>query len=255
MNSKESNLNRNQGNISKVNLPYKILVGSHHKAGTVWLQSIFKKICQDYYLNFFNGKKEELPASFDVFLQFHSRFDLGSLVSDYRGVHIIRDPRDVIVSGCFYHQKAQEKWLHIPNKEYNGLTYQQKINSFNNLNDKILFEMENSGQRNIKNILNWDFNNSRFIEIKYEDLIIDKELKLFQEIFTFLGFPENTISHLLEISFNKSLFSGNVNNKGHIRSGETNQWQMFFKDKHKEKFKEMFGDGLVCLGYEVDNNW
>jgi hypothetical protein len=42
---------------------------------------------------------------------------------------VIRDPRDVIVSGANYHCKADEPWLHIPEKRFGGLTYHQKINS------------------------------------------------------------------------------------------------------------------------------
>ena len=255
MNSKESNSNRNQGIISKVILPYKILIGSHHKAGTVWLQSIFKSICNNYSLVFFNGKQNNLPEQFDVFLQFHSQFDLTSSHYNYRGVHIIRDPRDIIISGCFYHKVSSEKWLHNPSRQYGGKTYQEKINSYSNLEDQILFEMENSGFRNINKILNWDYSNPLFYEIKYEELIKDSKLILFNNIFDFLGFPADIKPTLLEISYNKSMFSGKLKQSKHIRSGKSKQWENHFNSIHKNRFNNLFGDALIRLGYESNNDW
>jgi hypothetical protein len=241
--------------INSIKLDKKILVGTHHKAGTVWLQSIFKRICNDFSLVFFNGRQSNLPEQFDVFLHFHSQFDLTSLHFDFRGLHIIRDPRDIIISGCFYHQVSSEKWLHKPLKQYGGKTYQEKINSYSTLDDKILFEMENSGYRNINKILNWDYTNQNFLEIKYEELIVDSELKLFSKIFTFLGFPINIMPNLLNISYNKSMFSGKIKQTEHIRSGKSKQWKEHFKPIHKSKFNALFDNALTRLGYEPNNEW
>lgn len=92
----------------QLKLSKKILIGTHHKTGTVWLLSIFKKICYSYSLNFYNGLQSNLPEQFDVFFQTHSKFDLDSFDDEFRGIHLIRDPRDVVISGSFYHQKAIE---------------------------------------------------------------------------------------------------------------------------------------------------
>ena len=36
----------------------------------------------------------------------------------------------------------------------------------------------------------------------------------------------------------------------HISSRQTTKWAKYFKDVHREAFKERFGDALVLLGYE-----
>lgn len=241
----------------KSDLPYKILVGTHHKAGTYWLRSIFQEICSYHAMIYTKGGKQDLlPEQFDVYFQNNSVFnDLESFKVPFRGIHIIRDPRDIIISGCFYHQKADEKWLHITDKNFQGLTYQQKINSYKDLNDKILFEMEHAGKETITRILNWNYNQPSFYEIKYESLIKDIDLKLFHEIFLFLGFPGSVMPSLLSIAYKNSLFSKQIKPSEHVRSGKSNQWKKYFNPKLRDRFVELFGDGLIKLGYTDDKNW
>ena len=196
-----------------------------------------------------------LPAGTDIFFQNHSLIDLKSLDKPYRGIHLIRDPRDVIISGCLYHQKAEEPWLHQPRQLLGGLTYQQKINSLETLEEQIFFEMENAGKRTIEEMIAWDYGQPDFIEVKYEDLIEDQDLTLFHQIFSFLGFPGKTLPSLLAIAYQNSLFSGNLSKSLHIRSGKKEQWKDYFNQKHKERFTALFGDALIQLGYEEDQSW
>ena len=114
----------------RIKLNHKILVGTYHKIGTLWMSNIFKKISQNLGLVFYSGKQANLPESFDIFFESHSYFDFNQLQMEYKGLHLIRDPRDRIISGCFYHQKSKEKQLHIKRDKFGGLTYQEKINSY-----------------------------------------------------------------------------------------------------------------------------
>lgn len=236
-------------------LSNKVLVGTHHKSGTVWMSNIFIRICQEYRLNFFDGRQKELPRDFHVFFQDHSLFDFGRLQTPYRGLHLIRDPRDVIVSGCLFHQRSDEAWLHIKRHDLGGVSYSEKINSYRSLDDQIMFEMEHAGLEGIQGMLAWNYATPEFIEVKYEDLIEDVDLMLFHRIFSFLGFPGKCIPQLLEIAYAASMFSGNVSKSVHVRSGKARQWEEYFNRRHKTRFVELFGDALVRLGYEKNNNW
>jgi len=236
-------------------LPHLLLVGTHHKTGTAWLMSIFKSIADDHGLDFFYGLQEDLPAGTEIFIQNHSLFDLTHLKQPYRGVHLIRDPRDVIISGCLYHQQADEPWLQYPQHEFGGLSYQQKINTLDDLETRIIFEMENTGKQTIEEMLAWDYHQPNFIEVKYENLICDYDLVLFHEIFTFLGFPGPTIPSLLTVAFQNSLFSGGLEKSLHIRSGKKQQWKEYFTPALKTHFLALFDDALIQLGYTQDNNW
>ena len=236
-------------------LENKVLVGTHHKTGTVWMKNIFNQSCSKLKLKFFNGQSDEVPLDFNVFFQEHSKFNFEKIDAEYKGLHIIRDPRDIIISGCFYHQKSHEKWLHVPQDELGGLTYQEKINSYDSLDEKILFEMENSSAYTIKLIDNWNYSNPAFIEIKYEDLIVDVDLFLFHKIFTFLGFSGEVIPELLRIAYDNSIFSGNLRKSVHVRSAQQKQWEKYFTPQHKAKFLELYGGVLIKLGYEENNDW
>jgi len=235
-------------------LPFKILVGTHHRTGTMWIGGIFRRIARDLALEFFSGSQEDLPPNFDIFFQNHSIFDLARLPVAYRGVHVIRDPRDVIVSGCFYHQKATEAWLHVKRSEFGGWTYQQKIASLPSVDDQLMFEMEHHGDA-IRDMVAWSYTNPNFLEVRYEDLRVDTGLTLFRQIFAFLGFPAEVIPRLLQIAYAGSLFSGNIRNSVHVRSGDAGQWRRYFKPAHRVRFLELFGDALIRLGYEQDDDW
>lgn len=240
---------------ARCELPYKVLIGTHHKTGVVWLKSIFQAICAEYSLRFFAGEQAEAPADYDVLFQRHSRFNLASITGPVRGVHIIRDPRDIILSGCFYHQTSDEKWLHVPRQDLGGRTYQEAINSCETLDEQILLEMENTGAGTVEEMVNWDYTHPAFFELKYEDLIKDTSLLLFHRVFTFLGFPGSVVPSLLAIAYSKSLFSGQVKSVSHIRSGEVAQWEQYFRHRHNQRFLELFGDVLIRLGYETDHSW
>jgi hypothetical protein len=241
---------------TKIDLAHQILVGTHHKAGTVWLLKIFKKVCEEFGLRLCHGEISQIPQECDVILPRHSRFDFEQLQKEWRGVHLIRDPRDVIVSGCFYHGQSQEAWLHVKRAGYGGLSYQEKLNSYVSMEDRILFEMENWGQSCIRGMLQWNYNDPAFFEVKYEDLISDHQLVLFHTIFAFLGFPGHAIPQSLKISYENSLFSGMLAKTSHIRSGQIRQWEKYFTPALDRRFRELFGDeALGMLGYEDNGEW
>lgn len=204
---------------SRCHLSRKILVATHHKTGTKWLGTIMKSISDQLGLTFFSGKAEELPEDYDIFMQDHSRLGSDPDPSSFRGVHIIRDPRDVILSGCFYHMRSDEDWLHVPRKEFDGLTYQQRINETESLDDQLMLEMKHAAAWTIGDMSSWDYDHPCFMEVKYEDLMEDHDLLLFHRIFVHLGFPGWTMHRLLNTAYRNSIFSGRLGSKEHIRSG------------------------------------
>jgi hypothetical protein len=238
-----------------IQLERRVLVGTHAKSGTVWMLNVFGQICGRFRLKMFVGEQEELPDDFHVFFQPHSQLRLEGLPADARGMHMIRDPRDVIVSACFYHQKSDEPWLHVKRQDFGGLTYQEKLNSYVSFDDQLLFTMEHSGSFIVQTMLAWDYSNPGFIEVRYEDLIEDHDLLLFHKVFSFLGFPGSAIPEALATAYRNSLFSGKVATSTHVRSGGSGQWKRHFQPIHKARFTELFGDAVTTLGYEASEDW
>jgi hypothetical protein len=232
-----------------------VLVGTHHKTGSAWMRAVFGLACEAAGETMHCGPQRELPAECAVFLEDHSEFDLRALRRPYRGLHLIRDPRDIIVSGAFYHRTSTEAWLLEPARRFQGRTYQQAIRAFATDEEAFLFEMEWAGGQTIRDMLAWDYGNPRFIEARYEDLVQDEELEWFRRVFEFLGYQGERLEGMLRIAHENSLFSGKVASSGHVRSGRPRQWQGHFTPALGRRFLRLFGDALVRLGYEADDSW
>ena len=238
-----------------VELNNRIVVATHHKAGTVWLHNVFLRVSQDLGWKFCKGIAANLPEDFDVFAPGNCQIQAQQIQAPFKGLHMIRDPRDIIISGCFYHQKAPEPWLQKKHSHFGGLSYQEKLNSYQSVDDRILFEMEYAARPCIQEMLAWNYHDPTFFEVKYEDLMSDEQLLLFHSIFAFLGVPGSAIPRALRIAFENSLFSGLPPITSHIRSGKTRQWEKYFTSHHHSRFIELFGDALQRLGYESSDEW
>lgn len=61
----------------------------------------------------------------------------------YVGLHIIRNPRDVVVFGYFYHLGCYEKWALQTQERSNNKSYKDYLKSLPQ-QEGILFEMNNT---------------------------------------------------------------------------------------------------------------
>jgi len=235
--------------------PPVMLVGTHHKTGTVWMRSLFEAVAEACNQGFYAGTQAAYPAGIGVFFQPHSAFDLPTFPYPYRGLHLIRDPRDVVISAARYHPTANEAWLDYPKPWLGAKTYRQSLIAMSSAEERIRFEMAHVGGRVIQAMAGFDSGNPDFLTIKYEDLVEDVDLVLFRRIFTFLGYPELQLDQLCQIAREKSLFSGLVNRPDHIRSGVPAQWQKVFSRELSREFHACFGSALIRLGYEPNAEW
>lgn len=182
-----------------------------------------------------------------------------SKLSSYKGSHTIRDPRDVIVSGYFYHLWTKEKWAHIPREKYGNRSYQEYLNSLDR-EEGLMVEMNRFASYDIKHMVQWDYNNPHIFEIRYEE-IIESEETIFHELFQHYGFNRSAIATAMKIVEKCSFKNvakrqiGEIKSQSHLRSGKTRQWENVFSDKHKNHCKKLLGNALIQLGYENDRNW
>ena len=73
---------------------------------------------------------------------------------------------------------SDESWLLETSQQHGNMTYQEKIKSLPTLEEKLIFEMEHVGHYTIENMHRWNYQDSRFFEIKYEELIADESLHI-----------------------------------------------------------------------------
>ena len=156
----------------------RILVGTHHKTGTVWMQKTFRQIAKTLGLDFVNLLRDPPPYCGEVLFHPHSGFDDTITAGDFRGLHLVRDPRDIAISALRYHRDLKELWLHEPRDEFGGVTYQEKLNSLSP-DEQFLFDLHGSTSDTLRQILAWRYDDPRFFEATYEQLITDQRGEYF----------------------------------------------------------------------------
>jgi hypothetical protein len=252
---------------------YHVLVGTHHKTGTVWMSSVFREISyrlavpyldvndlgaawrdteeKDKIVQEFISRVHGQTIIFDGYSQFP---DLSLIDPDFgvhfRGIHMIRDPRDVAISAASYHARASEPWLHVPQEKFGGLTYQQKNRSFHTLREKILFELDNSHRRTVRQMVGFK-DQGVFRDVRYEDLIDDRGLAIWRKVLSYLGFEEKEMEPALQAVSAKSLFCGEQHHEFHVTSGAKEQWRCVFDPDLLKQYTNRFGVELAKLGYPL----
>lgn len=272
----------------------------HHKCGTSWFTQILWHLSADLGLKFrgFNRSEqfEELGLTEVVKQEGIDWLSLRNAtwknveeLPAFRGFHVVRDPRDILVSGYFSHLKTHH------------LTSETMIEARKQLSelskeDGLIAEMNGISRGVLAQISEWNYGErEEILELRMEDVSANPSGK-FREIFTHLGcysedatlslgnrvaflvnrlhrrskglslvkFPSRQISSFhLEAQLEKSSFQrlskgrtqGEVDEKSHYRSGKHGDWRNHFTPKVLEAFKENFGDIAVRLGYEESEDW
>ncbi|WCL53977.1 sulfotransferase domain-containing protein [Gimibacter soli] len=237
-------------------------VGTYHKAGTVWMRAVFSEIAARLGLDFVNTPTNAFnavtPKPGTIYFQWDSRFSPAFDREDVRGFRIVRDPRDIVISGAHYHMKATEPWLQVKKDRFGGLSYQEMINSLDGLDARYRFEMENFSRGTIRsmtvsrgNRAMRDLIERRFLMVRYETLIEDVETTMFRSICDHLDLPFELCA---PIFVENSLFGQSVR-KDHVRSGKKEQWTDAFSRAFAREFAATHQRALEKLGYEENRDW
>lgn len=232
----------------------------YHKVGTVWFLRVLREVAAHFGLSFGTGDDYERIRSFetdrsiDVFLDYGSHVQLHEL-GRYVGSHMIRDPRDMLVSAYFYHLWTPEPWAHLPRAEYRGMSYQEHLNRLTK-DEGLLAEMDRMSFW-INHMADWDYRNPRMYEIRYEEIMED-EPRIMREMFRHYGFTDRAIEESCEIAAKYTFERMSGRKEGgnsHLRSGRTSEWRDHFNEEHKRRFKQLYPNVLSVLGYESEDDW
>ncbi|MBV9990667.1 MAG: sulfotransferase domain-containing protein [Alphaproteobacteria bacterium] len=240
------------------------VIATHHKSGTVWLNHTFRKIGEALSLRVVNvgrdavlGEEELAPPL--ILLAANSKLDkYPRLMEDgrVRALHVVRDPRDVLISSMHYHGHAQEKWLARPSDRFGGHSYREALAALTTPRARYLFEMEHSTADVVAAMLAWS--DPKSFETRYEELMRDTEGELFARIARHLGFTPDEVETCRGVFWQHALFGGSAHLKGqlaHVRSGAPEQWRTVFDRTLGEAFAARLGGSLIQLGYERDTRW
>lgn len=234
-----------------------LLIGTYHKTGTVWMQRAFEPVAEALGLRYagthLDAGATVFPAG--IYHDDHARFSDAILATDHAGFRMVRDPRDVVISGAHYHVKSHEPWLHMPREGLDGRTYQQAILSLPSWPERYDFEMRHTAKKTTRKMVNDFVRVPYFLLVRYETWMTDASLADFTAILSALGFSTREVETAAAIFQRVSLFGGREGADDHVRSGRVAQWRQVFTKALAEQFLEIYDDALIRLGYEENHDW
>ena len=205
---------------------------------------VFYRECADYDLCSVSGRIIDLD-----------RF------ADIRVVRLVRDPRDLVVSGYHYHRRGGEHWCNDPDPvdpEWEvvnasvtpGLAPGESLQDFLNrvpreqgIESEIGFRA-----RHFQTMLDWP-EDPRVLVIRYED-IVGQERQALRRMLQFLGSPV-TARPLALRTAHRQRAGRQAGRNEHIRNPASGQWREHFDDRLTDLYAERYGKLLERYGYPL----
>ena len=164
---------------------------------------------------------------------------------------IYRDPRDMLASQVFFATDMHEE--HGMHAFYKSLPdFGERLKVAITGIDRDELKMVSVKQR-YEGVFEW-LEQPQVMCIRFEDLINKRNATLN----AMLDEVENT-GYKIPTPRDKALeilVEAIQPKKSHtFRSGKTGGWREYFTDEHKSLFKDVAGDLLIRLGYEINNDW
>jgi hypothetical protein len=267
----------------------------HHKCASTWLNDIARELCASAGIEFanvhstrqFEGDLQSfvLRKQLDFLAYSNANHKYVSALDDFRGFHVIRDPRDIVASSYFSHLHSH------PTSEWPELEeHRRNLQAVDK--ERGLFVVIDFLEDVFQDIATWDYTDPRVLELKMED-VVQAPGKLLTNVFVFLGLvddsrtgmrgevvavlsslkrrrpslvpfrltplPPSVVNGIL----GRNTFAVKANGRAvgiedvgsHYRKGVPGDWVNHFGPGHKEYFKARYGDLLISLGYEDDLDW
>jgi len=158
-------------NFGRHSAPKRLLcLATYHKGGTIWMKHVITALSKALDIPWVGiwgaDPMARVPKTGRAILvNWHGTFPKQLWDDTDAGfVNVIRDPRDILLSGCQYHHyagPAGEGFLHVPRADLGGLTYQQTLQNMQSLSAKLLFEMNEKHAQTLREMLAWPSDHPR----------------------------------------------------------------------------------------------
>ena len=240
---------------------------SYHKCLTVYfgrvMDAVFNR-CQPWGGGFrhFNSHLEDFYDSFEslrVASVNNRSLDLERL-GDSRISRFVRDPRDLVVSGYFYHRRGAEEWTRIERPTAadwyfaNGFVPEGLQDAGCSLAEYLQSVPEEEGllaelefrTHHFESMAQWPTEHPNIITFRYED-ILGNETAVFRKIFDF--YKLSAIERGLGGWFAKRHSLRRRSADPHIRNPTSGQWRQHFTPRVTQVFDSKYAGLIGQLGY------
>lgn len=150
--------------------------------------------------------------------------------SDFRGIHVLRDPRQMFVSGYFHHLEGHD--ILWPGFYWEKLAEDRPRLQRLDLEQGLLYELENISADVLGQLEAWE-DDERILNVRVEDLVRDPPATL-ARMLAFLGVEGDPRIDLRNLTANP----------------DSRDWRTVFTPRVTAAFKERFGNLLIRYGYE-----
>lgn len=250
-----------------------LCIGTHHKTGTVWMRRVLHEISRRQGIGIMQVNRAKRIADLpetgpQIVVNWSSLYPIEMLMHpEARFVHVIRDPRDVLISGMRYHQTAPlgtEKFLARQRPEWDGRNYKDHLRALATDQERLLVEMENKHHRTLLEMLAWPYGHPGAVELRFEELLADESCILFRAALSRCDIGGLDIDDAVTSFWNHSLFGGLKKQEDRPRRVENHmtsprpaksKWQSELPRSVARIYAERYGEALRVLGYAQDDSW
>ena len=257
---------------------------TYHKTGTVLAEQIMRALGERFGLTvaLHYGLVEKIDPAADIVLLAHSLVGADFASRRFRAIRIVRDPRDIWVSGYLYHRHCPEGWcvntnfdptppIGYPRVDYSfqhypeswkqaylawlgGRSYQRNLLEPDQ-EAGLVFELAGYTGCTLGAMRGWRLTMGDVLDVQLETVTRDFDGAL-RAIFLHLGFSEGECAQAIELAAPHDLARMSdevVAQNPHIHSRTLSKWRDFLSAAQLAEFEQRYGDLIVNLGYQLGN--
>ena len=255
---------------------------TYHKTGTVLFDHIMRAVAARFGLTvaLHYGLVERLDLAADIVLLAHSLLGPDFAARPFRAIRVVRDPRDIWVSGYLYHRHCGEEWctntdfdpsspINYPRVDYSfqhypegwkrdylawlgGKSYQRNILE-RDQEAGLAFELAGYTGRTLEAMRSWRLETPDVLQVQLEAVMRDFDGTI-TAIFRHLGFSEDECAQAAELAKPHDvarMSDDAVAKNRHIHSRTISKWRDFLSAAQIDEFEQHHGDLIVDLGYRL----
>ena len=262
-----------------------ILVFTYHKTGTVLFEHVMRAVAAPFGLTvaLHFGLIEKVDPSADIVLLPHSLVGPDFAARPFRAIRVVRDPRDIWVSGYLYHRRCQEEWctntnfdpaapITYPRVDYSvehypeswkgaylaglgGKSYQENLLQ-RDREAGLAFELAGYTGRTLEAMRDWKLATPDLLLVQLEAVNRDFDGAL-GAIFKHVGFSDGECAQAIELAkpHDVGRMSDEVVEKNrHIHSRTMSKWREFLSPAEIDAFEQHYADLIADLGYRLSSH-
>jgi hypothetical protein len=258
-----------------------MLIFCYHKCGTVLFENVIKRLADRFGLStrLHYGMVTAIDPAIDIVILAHSLLGF-ELARPFRGVRIVRDPRDIWVSGYLYHRRCREAWctntgfdpmppIRYPRVDLSwehrrerwkrdylaglgGKSYQQNLLE-RDRDSGLRFELDRYTGCTLEAMRGWRLAGPKVLEVKLEAIAGAYDAAM-RRIFGHLGLPPADLDAAVVIAAAEDVArmdDARVAANPHIHSRTLSKWRDFLSPGQVRLIEGRYGDVIRRLGYSL----